>query len=214
MRKSVLAAAVLFLLNTPSYAQVYHLFPGAPVVSAGEVEVGPYLSIGDNLVRMGGFARFNLNKHIDVGLEGILDNSHDNWRAGAGADLKYLVAPTSFSLPFELALNGGIGFDSGNHVTNILFPLGALASRTLILAQGRELTPYGGIYVVIYHISSSITVPGFGVIPDRKIDFDDTDTDVELRMGASFRFMPRTYAFAALHLGMGNRFYIGITRGL
>jgi len=202
MRRIATILAAIVMAATSAAAQVYHQFPGAPVTAGGQVNVGPYLAFGDNLFRLGGYGRFNLNRRMDVGLEVVFD--HDGgWRGGAGADVKYLLAPTTFQMPFELAFDGGIGLDTGNHLTTVLFPLGAIVSRTVALQSGKELTPFGGVYLVIFHKSFS------GVKAA-----DKTSTDVELRLGASFRFLSATEGLVALHLGMGTKLYIGMVRGL
>jgi hypothetical protein len=199
--KFILMLAALVVLSTQAQAQVFYEFPGAPVTKEHEPVLGPYIAIGDDLVRLGAYGRFNVTRLTDLGLELVFDNQNDDWRIGAGGDVKYAIVPTSVTLPFDLSLNAGFGFESGGDVTTILVPIGGVISRPLELASGRVLTPYGGVYVLIIHTSVD-GPPGF--------DASDTDADVELRTGISVQMKDQADVFAALHLGSGTRFYIGL----
>ena len=203
------AAVILVAVMTavsPARAQVFHSYPGAPVVKDTEPAAGAALGIGDDLLRIIGYARFNVNANTDFGLELVLDHWDvpfvgDEWRVGAGADVKYAIIPKNSTLPFDLAVNAGLGFESGGDVTNLNVPLGGLISRPLELNNGRVIVPYGGVYVLISHFSYDVSAPGF--------DNDDTDTDVELRLGAKTSINDSTGAYVTLHLGAGNMFFFG-----
>lgn len=201
---SLLAAVGLILLTIPSEkagAQVFYQFPGAPVVTDEHPAIGPAIAIGDNLFRINGYGRFNVTSHMDMGLEVVFDDIHDNWFAGAGGDVKYAIAPVDYEMPFDISLNAGIGFNTGNDITTIQVPFGAVISRPLKLSSGNVLTPYGGLYILIDHVSYDAGPHG---------NYSDTDTDVELRLGSSLRLASSTDIFAALHLGSGTKFYVGM----
>ena len=177
-------------------AQVFYEYPGAPVVTENEPVIGTCLGIGDELFRIDGYARFNLSPTMDLGLELLFDNFDENWRYGAGGDVKYAIVPKDVTMPFDLSLNGGFGFESGNDITTLVFPVGGLISRPLELSSGRTLVPYGGVYLLLVHTSVG--------------SFSNTESDVELRGGANFNVDDQADLFAALHLGAGTMFYIGI----
>lgn len=185
----------------PSSAQVFYEYPGAPVVPEVKPAVGSYIAVGDNLFRMGGYGRFNVTRYADMGLELLFDREHKKWMAGAGGDLKYGIVPVSVTLPFDLSLNAGLGFLSGNNKTVIQVPIGAVISRPLELRDGNELTPYGGVYVLIIHTSTDL---------DPLPSTSDTDTEVELRGGVNLNLSASADVLAALHLGNGTKFYIGL----
>jgi hypothetical protein len=193
------ALAVLAFSFVSAPAQVYYEYPGAPVVQENQPAAGPYIAVGDNLFRTGGFARFNIVRDMDLGLEVVFDRIHSDWFAGAAGDVKYAIIPANVKLPFDWSLNAGLGFTTGSSITTITIPLGTLVSRPLQLSGGSVLTPYGGLYVLI--INTSIDVAGRNV--------SDTSTDVELRGGIKLDIRERVGAFTALHLGSGNKFYIG-----
>ena len=199
----LLAVTALVCMCTAASGQVFYEYPGAPVVKENEPVIGSCLRIGDNLFRIDGYARFNVSPDMDFGLELVFDNFHDNWRYGAGGDVKYAIVPTDATMPFDLSVNGGFGFESGDDITTLIFPFGGVISRPLELASGRTLTPYGGVYLLLLHTSIDTNIPGVG-------STSDTDTDVEIRGGVNFNVADQADLFAALHLGAGNRFYIGL----
>jgi hypothetical protein len=197
------AAIIVFIagfLVSPAVAQVYHMYPGAPAVEKDAPALGVTVAFGDHLFRTLGYGRFNINPVSDIGVEIVADNGNDVWRSGAGADFKYNIVPKESTLPFDLAVNGGLGFITGHDVTNVDIPLGGLVSRPLELSNGGVLVPYGGVYILISHLSWSTALG----------DESDWETDVELRGGAGYQITKTSLAYANLQFGAGTRFYIGI----
>lgn len=181
-------------------AQVYHLYPGAPPVKKDAPALGITIGFGDELFRTLGYGRFNVNSVSDIGIELIADKQNEEWRGGVGADYKYGIVPKETTMPFDVSVNAGFGFVTGNDITNIDIPLGGMISRPLELSSGGVIVPYGGVYVLIDYVSVSTA---FG-------DETDWDVDVELRGGAGYNFSNAVRGYANLHLGAGTRFYVGI----
>jgi hypothetical protein len=209
----LIAVAALALVGaaTTVRAQVYHQQPGAPVVGETEAAVGATIGLGDDIVRLLGYGRFNVTEVSDVGIALVMDrfdpgHGADGWRFGAAADFKYAIVPTETTLPFDLSVDGGFGFQTGADVTNIDIPVGGVISRPLALSDDRVLEPYGGLYLVIRHVSVD-TPPG---APDAS----DTDLDVELRLGASIEVGGGTSAFATVHVGDLDMFFLGVNVSL
>jgi len=214
-RRSSLSFAVavlaLLALSGTAVAQVYYQQPGAPVVGDTEPAVGATVGLGDNIVRLLGYGRFNVTELSDLGFEAVLDHfdatgAKDGWRFGLGADYKYAIVPARTTLPFDLSLDGGFGFQTGADVTNLDIPLGAVISRPLALSDSRMLEPYVALYGIIRHVSVD-TPPG---VPDAS----DTDFDVELRLGASIQVIGGTSAFATVHIGDADMFFLGVNASL
>ncbi|MBI4720156.1 MAG: hypothetical protein HY770_02795 [Chitinivibrionia bacterium] len=201
VRPALLGLLILALPAAHAGAQVFYAHPGAPVVTDEQPVIGPYIAIGDDLFRASGFGRFNVMQNMDMGLELVFDLIDDNWFAGAGVDLKYSIVPPDYDMPFDLAANAGLGFTSGHDITTILAPFGAIISRPLELSSGYTLTPYGGVYLLIAHVSVDAGPLG---------DISDTDTDVELRAGLSLEISGALDVFSAAHLGSGNKVYFGL----
>lgn len=209
----VLLCAILVVAASAANAQVFYLYPGAPVVKDAEPAMGATFGIGEDIFRLLGYTRFNINEQTDLGLELVIDRldndvpgADDAWRLGAGVDVKYAIVPHNTSLPFDLAVNAGFGFESGGDLTNINIPLGGLISRPLELSDGKVVIPYGGVYILITHYSWDVDIPG--------VDNDDTDTDVELRGGARLVLKENTSVFGTLHVGAGTMFYLGLNLSL
>jgi hypothetical protein len=206
--RAFFAAAVFVALFTSlAGAQVFYTYPGAPPVKKDEPAVGVNVGFGDKLLRTLGYGRFNVNARSDLGLEIVADNtdtySSDVWRWGAGIDYKYAIVPEETTMPFDLAANGGFGFQSGGDMTNFNVPAGAMISRPLELEGGRVLVPYGGVYVLLQYTSWDLPAGAIG-------DDSDWELEVELRAGAGFEINKATLAYAALFLGAGTKFYLGI----
>jgi hypothetical protein len=208
----IIVAMSLLLVGTGASAQVFYQYPAAPVVPENEPVFGPAIGIGEDLFRINGFARFNISTPMDLGLEIVFDridtsSDYDQndgvWRFGAAADVKYaFIPPDDMTMPFDLSFNAGFGFESGGDITNIIIPIGAMISKPVEIAPSRLFTPYAGVYLLIIH--TSVDLGGtFG-------DVSDTDTDVELRGGASVSVTEIADIFAALHFGYGTRFYVGL----
>jgi hypothetical protein len=200
----MIAAAAVLMAGFPraGRAQVFYLYPGAPPVASDQAALGGTVGFGDNLLRLLGYGRFNINPVADLGLEIVLDDSHSDWRLGAGADVKYAIVPTGKTMPFDLSLNAGVGFQGGGHTTNLDVPVGALMSHAFQLENGRVIVPYGGLYLVFRHVSWDLPpgVPG---------DDSNTDLDLELRIGGSISVFAGGDAFVNLHIGQDVLFFLG-----
>lgn len=207
----VLSVVALFALASGARAQVFYSFPGANPVVDTSVAMGLVSGFGDNVVRLGGFGRFNLTPIADLGLEAMFqnvdteDSSDDTSFYGAGADGKYLLLERDGSTPIDLAAQVGVGFLMRDDYLNIHAPIGAIASRDIILNDGRLIVPYGGVYLLYDYVK--IEAPG-------GVDDSDSDFDAEIRIGASAEIVRNGSLFAALHAGAGTMFFLGFNVGL
>lgn len=201
------AILIVTLLASFAGAQVYYMYPGAPPVTRNEPALGVTVGIGDDLLRLLGYGRFNVNSRSDLGFEFVADNTDtfepDVMRFGLGVDYKYAIVPTETTLPFDLALNAGFGFQSGGDMTNFNVPVGGLLSRPLELRNESVLVPYGGVYILIMYSSWDLPAGFVG-------DDSDWDLEVELRGGAGYQLTKKTLAYASLFLGAGTKFYLGL----
>lgn len=205
------AFAVLAGAAGPATAQVFYQYPGAPPVTETQPALGGAIGFGDDLVRLVGYGRFDVSELSDLGIELVFDHwdagfSGGGWRFGLGADYRYAIVPSRNNLPFDLALDGGFGFQSGHDITNFNIPFGAVISRPLELQNGSILLPYGGLFVVFSHYSFD-TPPG---VPDA----DDSDLDVELRLGTSLEFGAGISGFVNVHIADQEMFFLGVNASL
>jgi hypothetical protein len=100
----------------------------------------------------------------------------------------------------DAAVQVGAGFQTRDDFTLIKVPLGAVFSRGFPLEGKREVVPYGGVYLVMDF---------FDVAGD-----NESELDVELRLGASAEIVDRAALFAAFHTGNGTLFFLGFNASL
>jgi len=206
-----MAAMVLLACASASRAQVFYSFPGAKPVTDTSPSLGLVAGFGDNVVRLGGFGRFNLSTRSDLGLEVMYNNvkgedsTDDTGFGGAGIDSKWLFFESRQDMQIDIAANLGGGFLARSGNLDIHVPLGAIASHDFTMNDGRLITPYAGFYFIFDY---------FKFDAPEGVDDSDTDSDVELRIGASAEIVKKGSLFAALHAGNGTMFFIGFNAGL
>jgi hypothetical protein len=207
----VLGGVMMLALASGARAQVFYSFPGAQPVIDTSVALGLVSGFGDNVVRLGGFGRFNLTPDADLGFEAMFqnvdteDSADDTSFYGAGADGKYVLLSRDGTTPVDLAVNAGVGFLTRDDYVNIHVPLGGIVSRDFTMNDGRLIVPYGGVYLLYDYVK----IEG----PEGSDD-SDSDADVELRVGASAEIVRNGSLFAALHAGNGTMFFLGFNAGL
>lgn len=211
MIRSVMVAAVLVACAGAARAQVFYSFPGAKPVTDESPSLGLVAGFGDNVVRLGGFGRFNISPKADLGLEAMFNNvkddvtDDDTGYYGAGIDGKWQFFDSRQDMQIDIAANLGGGFLMKDDYWNIHVPIGAIASHDFIMNDGRVITPYAGFYFIVDH---------FNVEGPEGTHSSDTDSDAEIRIGASAEIVKKGSLFAALHAGNGTMFFVGFNKGL
>jgi hypothetical protein len=210
IRAAVVVMVVVCALAGSAHAQVFYSYPGARPVSDTSPSLGLVAGFGDNVVRLGGFGRFNLSSKSDLGLEAMYNNVKgedsvdDTGFGGAGVDAKILFFEARQDMQLDIAANFGAGFLARSGYFNLHVPVGAIASHDFTTNDGRRITPYAGVYFIVDYVS--VDVP-------EGVDGSDMDSDAELRIGASAEIVKNGSLFAALHAGNGTMFFIGTQRG-
>src|SRR5712672_4168163 len=116
LRVAAFAVVVVCALATGAGAQVFYSYPGARPVTDTSPSLGLVAGFGDNVVRLGGFGRFNLSSKSDLGLEAVFNNvksesaGNDTGSGGAGLDGKYLFFPAREDMQVDIAAQVGAGF--------------------------------------------------------------------------------------------------------
>lgn len=207
----MIALFVVSAMASAARAQVFYSYPGAKPVTDTSPSLGLVAGFGDNLVRLGGFGRFNISQKSDLGLEAMYNNVKgedsvdDTGFGGAGIDGKYLFFPSRQDMQIDIAANVGAGFLARSGYFNLHMPFGAIASHDFTMNDGRLITPYAGVYFLFDYLKEDAPAG---------VDDSDTDFDVELRVGASAEIVKRGSLFAALHAGNGTMFFLGFNAGL
>lgn len=196
-------------IHETALAQVYQPYWTARPVDTDSPALGGAVGFGDDMFRFAGHARFNISSASDLGLELVFDNFDtdfdDTHYYGGGLGFKYLAVAQGERLPFDLAAQACFGMEWGNDTTQMVVPFGFLGSKSIAVDEddGRLLTPFTSAYVVVEHTSYDAA----------GVD-DDTDVNVEIRLGAAFEVAARTNVYAALHIGNGTMFFLGFSAGL
>lgn len=210
LRGGVAAMVVACALAGAAHAQVFYSFPGAKPVPDASPSLGLVAGFGDNIVRLGGFGRFNLSERADLGLEAMYNNvkddgtHNDTGYGGGGVDGKYQFYHARQDMQIDIAANAGVGVLARSSYYNIHVPFGALASHDFTLNDGRLIVPYAGLYFVYDYVHVDVNGESGS----------DSDFDTELRIGASAEIVKKGSLFAALHAGNGTMFFIGFNAGL
>jgi len=209
-RLALLVAAAIAASAPNAPAQVFYSYPGARPVTDQSPSLGLFAGFGDDLIRLGGFGRFNVTPVADLGIEAIYDNvdseggGDDTGFGGAGIDGRYLIVAASEDVPLDIALQAGAGFRARSDFLHIRVPIGGVASHDFFYDDNRRIVPFGGVYMLMDYVK----------IESGPEDYSDTDFDVELRLGASAEIIARGSVFAALHTGNGTMFFVGFNAGL
>jgi hypothetical protein len=189
-------------------AQAYQPYWTARPVSEESPALGGAVGFGDDMFRFAGHGRFSVSSASDLGIELVFDNfdndtGDDTKFYGGGVDYKYLVVPQGERLPFDLAAQACLGMKWGSDTSQLIAPFGFLGSKSIAVDDGRNVTPFAGAYVVVERVA--FDAPGVN---------DDTDVNVEIRLGAAFEVASHTNVYAALHVGNGTMFFLGFSAGL
>lgn len=98
-----------------------------------------------------------------------------------GGALNYQLARATADMPFDVVLTGGLGFSTSDQQSLLRVPLGAVVGHRFPLEGKLAITPYVHPRLSIdrYTIET-----GLG-------DVSDTDTNVDIDLGANFEFNER-----------------------
>jgi len=142
------AALLLLACPHPAAAQVFGQFTGAVPVGVNNRLFGGYALFARH--ESEGLAQLRLSFYpgLDFGFHGGLTHvtvsGHSRTAVDLGGDLKSQLARRSETFPVDLALGGAIGVSSAEDFNLMSVGPVVVASRTLALQGGAELTPYGG----------------------------------------------------------------------
>jgi len=199
-----LAAIVIVTLvvATPAAAQVFFTYPDAHVVQKTRIFMGPYVAAGpNNLYRASGYARLGMTDFLEGGVELVAERRDGETIGGGGLDLKFGLLPDSQAIPFDIALNVGVGFLRNDALRVFQIPLGGIISAAYDLESGRVFIPYLGAYLLIVDTKSQ---------RNTSTPVTNTDWDAELRLGAQYRINPSFAMYASIHFGREGLFLFGL----
>jgi hypothetical protein len=147
---TVLLAALFTMLHGSLAAQTLGQFGGAGTAPEGEGNV--FMLAGNDAMRAGVSARFNLTGSSDFGVQLGVDRACEESFFGGGIDVKVVLLKKSERLPLNLALDAAFGALNGSAADRFIFDFGILASGTVRLGSGNEIEPYLSFVVNVEQI--------------------------------------------------------------
>lgn len=104
-----------------------------------------------------------------------------------GGGLAYQLASASGDMPFDIVLSGGLGVSTGDDITTLRIPFGATFGHRFPLEGGLAITPF-------VHPRLSYDRISFNGV-------SDSDTNLNVDIGANFEIKPQMAIRAAASLG-------------
>ena len=103
---------------------------------------------------------------------GFADPDNADTRLILGGGLAYQLTRSSSEMPFDIVLAGGLGFTTGDDVTTMRLPFGAVVGHRFDLEGGYAIAPFVHPRLSYNRVDAD--------------NFDDSDTELELDIGANF----------------------------
>jgi len=154
-------------------AQAFGTFTPAPTLESGGHMGGGYLISSTNTLALMGQLRLSFYPGVDFGFQGGL--SRNTYAGGnrttlrLGGDLKYQLKAPSAEMPLAMAIDLGLGVDSGDHWNILALGPSLVVSRTF----SGNLTPFASGGVLISNINVS--------------DTNTSDTSWPIRLGTELK---------------------------
>jgi hypothetical protein len=104
-----------------------------------------------------------------------------------GGGLAYQLASATNDMPFDIVLAGGVGFTTGDDITTVRVPFGAVFGHRFPLESALAITPF-------VHPRLSWDRVSFN-------GASDSDTNLNIDIGANFEFKPQMAVRVAAALG-------------
>ena len=170
MRKTLLAAAAALIAACGvARAQSPGPYTTAQILPVNAHFAGAYLQTSDSEIGLLSQLRLSFYPGVDFGFQGgfsRLDAGNSNTGLlRVGADVRYGIARTSQSAPFDFSLGGGFGVDVGDDFTLLSLGPTAYGSVPFQVGSGSTLSPYASAGLSFNHGSSGavshnqVTVP-------------------------------------------------------
>lgn len=115
---------------------------------------------------------------MDVGFVDSDVNGADT-RLVIGGGLAYQLTTSSTDMPFDVVLAGGLGLSTGDDVTILRIPFGAVVGHRFPLEGNFAITPYVHPRLSLDRISFPSPIDS------------ESDTNLEVDIGANFEFTPQ-----------------------
>ncbi len=196
LRNAALVAALSLVAAPAARAQVFGQYCGAATLPMNGHLFGGYLNASKNVVGLSAQLRLSFYPNVDFGFQGGLSRINypghaDRTVLRLGTDVKFAVAKANDRVPFDLALDGGLGVESGDNYQVIALGPSLVGSRDYGTSE-RGVTPFASVGLLFSNIDVG--------------DNSSTDVSMPLRGGAEWRVAPDVRITGELQLRLGDEF--------
>jgi hypothetical protein len=196
VKRLLLAALLLAGLGSAgsARAQVFGQYTPAEILPVNAHLAGAYLDISDHVLGLLGQLRLSFYPNVDFGFQGGLARldmgASTKTALRLGGDLRFGVAKVSESFPVDVAVGGGLGVETSDNYTTLVFGPSAVASRSFAFSRSSSVAPYVGVMLAFSSLSA-----GGG---------SETDFSAPVRLGAELKAIPGANITAELQLRVGD----------
>lgn len=180
----------------PARAQTFGQFTGAEILPTNGRLFGAYVVASENVSSLLAHLRLSFYPGIDFGFQGGLSRqdygSSSKTILRLGTDFRVAVRQPSESLPFSLAVGGGLSVETGDNYSILSLGPMAVASRTFSTSERTTITPYVGTGIAFSNIDVGST--------------NTTDMSVPLRVGSEFGVIPGMSLMGELQFRFGDSY--------
>jgi hypothetical protein len=193
---AALLAAVTIGAAPAAHAQLFGQYAGGATVPMNGHLFGAYLNASENVVGLSAQLRLSFYPNIDFGFQGGLSRVNyphhaDRTVLRMATDLKCAVVHASETSPFDMAVGGAIGVESGDGYQVIALGPTVVVSRDYGGEAG-GVTPFVGAGLMFSNIDVGPT--------------NTSDMSIPLRGGAEWRAMPDVRITGELQLRLSDDF--------
>lgn len=198
---AALVAAMLLCGSGAALAQIPGQFAGAEVLPVNGHVFGAYLVASNNVI--GGLAQLRLSFYpgIDFGFQGGLARINyaggDRTTLRLGTDVKVRVRAATEDSPYDIAVGGALGVETGDDLNNLSVGPVAVVSRSFARTTAGGFTTYAGLGATFSSIDAG--------------KLKETNLTVPLRLGAIFKAAPGIHLVSEIQFLVGDDFNDDVT---
>lgn len=191
-----LAAALAASLAAPAQAQITGQYTSGQVLAPGSHLFGGYLDVSSNVVGLTAQLRLSFFPGVEFGFQGgAARNDATGGARGTvrlGTDVRVATMQSAQGAPFDLALGGELGTETGDNYSVIALGPTAVVSRVARSGSSGGITPYAGLALLFSNRNEHSST--------------ETDFSLPLRFGAEFGLTPAARLMAEAQFRMGDDF--------
>lgn len=191
-----LALVAVLVVPAAARAQTFGQFNGAQTLEVNQRMFGAYVQSSGNELGLLGQLRMSFYPAVDFGFTGGFErHDFDTGHRTAlllGGDLKYMIFQEGGQNAYSLAVDGGLGVQTGDHLSVLSLGPTIVASKTFAGSSTVALTPFA---------SAGLLFSNLNVNSD-----NSSDVSVPVRLGSELKFSGQLSVTAELQLHLSDDF--------